>query len=56
MHGNIKIYLCIILAEYQYFCKTKPLHFSWLLVLSLYKEDYLQFFKYVSFELQGFRS
>ena len=31
-----------------------PLRFSWLLVLGLYKEDYLQIFKYVSFWLHGF--
>ena len=31
-----------------------PLRFSWLLVLGLYKEDYLQIFKCVSFWLLGF--
>ena len=31
-----------------------PLHFGWLLVLSLHKEDYLQMFKCVSFWLHGF--
>ena len=31
-----------------------PLRFSWLLVLGLNKEDYLQFFKYVFFRLHGF--
>ena len=30
-----------------------PRRLDWLLVLSLYKEDYLQFFKCVSFWLQG---
>ena len=30
-----------------------PLRFGWLLVLSLYKEDYLQIFKCVSFWLHG---
>ena len=34
-------------------CKI-PLSFDWLLVLSLYKEDYLQSFKCVSFWLHGF--
>ena len=29
------------------------LRFGWLLVLSLYKEDYLQIFKCVSFWLHG---
>ena len=31
-----------------------PLHFGWLLVLSLYKEDYLQILKCASFWLHGF--
>ena len=30
-----------------------PLSFGWLLVLSLYTEDYLQIFKYVFFWLHG---
>ena len=31
-----------------------PLHFGWLLVRSLYKDDYLQIFKYLSFRLHDF--
>ena len=33
-----------------------PLHFGWLLVLGLYKEEYLQVFKCVSFKLHSFCS
>ena len=35
--------------ESEYEPTFKPLRFGWLLVLSLYKEDYLQIFKCVSF-------
>ena len=31
-----------------------PLHFGWLLVLSIYKKDYFKIFKCVSFWLHGF--
>ena len=44
---NFYINICV--------CTTflRPLRFGWLLVLSLYKEDYLQIFKFVSFWLHG---
>ena len=35
-------------------CFFKEVELSWLLVLGLYKEDYLQIFKFVSFCLHGF--
>ena len=45
----------ILLYYYICLCTTFlwPLRFGWLLVLSLYKEDYLQIFKCVSFWLHG---
>ena len=45
----------ILLDYYICLCTTFlwPLRFGWLLVLSLYKEDYLQIFKCVSFWLHG---
>ena len=47
----------IFLIYFYYICLCTtflwPLHFGWLLVLSLYKEDYLQIFKCVSFWLHG---
>ena len=45
----------ILLYYYICLCTTFlwPLRFCWLLVLSLYKEDYLQIFKCVSFWLHG---
>ena len=50
-------YIFDILALYYYICLCTtflwPLCFGWLLVLSLYKEDYLQIFKCVSFWLHG---
>ena len=42
----ITIYVCV-----PHF--LLPLRFGWLLVLGLYKEDYLQIFKRVSFWLYG---
>ena len=43
----------ILLYYYIFVCTTFlwPLRFGWLLVLSLYKKDYLQIFKCVSFRL-----
>ena len=45
----------ILLYYYICLCTTFlwPLRFGWLLVLSLYKEDYSQIFKCVSFWLHG---
>ena len=45
----------ILLHYYICLCTTFlwPLRFGWLLVLSLYEEDYLQIFKCVSFWLHG---
>ena len=45
----------VLLYYYICLCTTFlwPLRFGWLLVLSLYKEDYLQIFKCVSFWLHG---
>ena len=45
IYFNITIYVCTTFLW--------PLRFGWLLVLSLYKEDYLQIFKCVSFWLHG---
>ena len=42
----ITLHACVIIV--------RPLHFIWLLVLGLCKEDYLQMFKCVSFWLHGF--
>ena len=53
---DVTRYFDILLYYYTCLCTTFlwPLHFGWLLVLSLHKEDYLQFFKCVSFWLHGF--
>ena len=50
------IFLIYFLYYYICLCTTFlwPLRFGWLLVLSLYKEDYLQIFKCVSFWLHGY--
>ena len=49
---------CFDILLYYYTCSCTtfswPLHFGWLLVLSLHKEDYWQIFKWVSFWLHGF--
>ena len=52
---DVTRYFDIFLYYYTCLCTTFlwPLHFGWLLVLSLHKEDYLQFFKCVSFLLHG---
>ena len=52
---DVPIHFDILLYYYICLCTTFiwPLGFGWLLVLSLFKEDYLQFFKCVSFWLHG---
>ena len=53
---NVFPYIFDILV-YYYICLCTtflwPVRFGWLLILSLYKEDYLQIFKCVSFWLHG---
>ena len=52
MDVPIFLYTFILLYMFLYHILW-PLRFCWLLVLSLYKEDYLQIFKCVSFWLHG---